>query len=331
MLVLMAKPNNNGTRSCRPPQAAGPPPAMSAFRSCRLPSRERYLAQLVTNARTACGPRPISTTSRFPYPAIPDRFARGALAGSARARAKFEPWREYSEPGQSASPSTSLIDADMAARARRKCSRMFGPRDLSRKSFLTFTLDKNADDRIVGGLVFGSNRCELGLDALPRATLEQIGIGVHCHAGHFLSVAAARVLVGGAHQRNVADNRDEFVADIPVNDDFGIEGGRPILQIGRAIPPLAGRPDVDEGGMKDGVVRGHVVCHKVMDKARIQRAQFVHRLGRLVMTLGRLHFYLPNFVKVPVRALAPRSHCPPDKSIRSSIFAARHPSASQAS
>jgi len=37
MLVLMAKPNNNGTLSCRPSQAAGPSPAMSGFRSCRLP------------------------------------------------------------------------------------------------------------------------------------------------------------------------------------------------------------------------------------------------------------------------------------------------------
>jgi hypothetical protein len=37
MSVLMAKPNNNGTLACRPSQAAGPSPAMSGFRSCRLP------------------------------------------------------------------------------------------------------------------------------------------------------------------------------------------------------------------------------------------------------------------------------------------------------
>jgi hypothetical protein len=37
MSVLMAKPNNNGTLACRPSQAAGPSPAMSGFRRCRLP------------------------------------------------------------------------------------------------------------------------------------------------------------------------------------------------------------------------------------------------------------------------------------------------------
>jgi hypothetical protein len=148
----------------------------------------------------------------------------------------------------------SMAD-DIAGHFPRSRRSMFGPRDLSRKSLLTLAFNVSTDDRIVGGLVFGSNRRELSLDALPRAVLEQIGIGVHGHAGHFLSVAAARVLVGGTHQRNVADDGDEFVADIPVNDDFGIEGGRPIFQIGCAIPPLAGGPDVDEGGMKDGVVR----------------------------------------------------------------------------
>ena len=95
--------------------------------------------------------------------------------------------------------------------------------------------------------------------------------------------------------RDIADNRNEFVADVPIHDHLGIERGRPIFQIRRAIPALAGGPDIDETGVKNGVVRGHIVGHKIVDEARVQRAQFVHRLGRWMITLGKLHFHLLYF------------------------------------
>src|SRR6266850_1680542 len=147
-----------------------------------------------------------------------------------------------------------LMDGGVSARSPGSCSPAFGPRDLSRNPLLTLPFDINADDRVVGGPVFGGNRSELGLNTLPRPVLEQIRVGVHCHAGDFFPIAAAGVLVGGAHKCNVADDGDEFVADIPVNDDLRIEGSCPILQIGCAVPALARGPDTDEAGMKNGVV-----------------------------------------------------------------------------
>jgi hypothetical protein len=180
-------------------------------------------------ARTACRPRLRSTTSTFPCPAVRACSAPRVLAGSVRALAKSGPWRRYSGPGQPARSPTFSIDDEIAARCRCSCSRA---------KLLTLAFDIDADDGVVGGLVLGRNRRELGLDAFPRAVLEQIGIGVHRHARHLLSVAAAGVLVGGANQRNIADDGDEFVADIPVNDNLGIERGCPVLQIARAIPAL---------------------------------------------------------------------------------------------
>ncbi|MGZ5897569.1 MAG: hypothetical protein ACXWJ6_15100 [Xanthobacteraceae bacterium] len=159
---------------------------------------------------------------------------------------------------------------------------------MSRNPLLAFAFDIHADDGVVGGLVFGGNRSELGLNTLPRLVLEQIRIRVHCHAGDLLPIAAAGLLVGGAHKRNVADDGDEFVADIPVNDDLGIEGRCPIFQIGRPVLALARGPDIDKAGMKNGVVQGRVVGHKVMDEARVQRAQLVHRLGGLMIGPGNI-------------------------------------------
>jgi hypothetical protein len=137
--------------------------------------------------------------------------------------------------------------------------------------------------------MLGRDRCDLGLNAFPRAVLEQIGVGVRRHAGYLLSIAAARGFVGGAHQRNVADDGNEFIADVPVHDDIGVEGRCPVFQIGRAVPALTGGPDADEGGMKNGVVRSHVVGHEVMDEAGVKRPQFVHGGGRLMITHSRLH------------------------------------------
>src|ERR1019366_7121395 len=132
-----------------------------------------------------------STTSRFPCPAVHARSVPQARAGPGRAFARSEPRREHSEPGYPASWSIYLFGGGMAARSPRS----------SRTPLLTFAFDENADDRIVGGIMLGRHRRDLSLDALPRAVFEQIGVGVRGHAGHFRAIAAARALVGGAHQR----------------------------------------------------------------------------------------------------------------------------------
>jgi hypothetical protein len=72
MSVLMAKPNNNGTLACRPSPAAGPSPAMSGFRNCRLPfSRAAFGSAcharqngLLTSSAIDAQPVPISRSSR---------------------------------------------------------------------------------------------------------------------------------------------------------------------------------------------------------------------------------------------------------------------------
>jgi hypothetical protein len=58
---------------------------------------------------------------------------------------------------------------------------------------------------------------------------KQIGVGVRGHAGTSFPSRRRVAFVGGAHQRNVSDDGNEFIADVPVDDDLGIEGRRPVL------------------------------------------------------------------------------------------------------
>ena len=95
--------------------------------------------------------------------------------------------------------------------------------DALQRPRLAFSLDVDADDRAVRGPVLGSNRGEVSLNAFPGSMLIHIGVGVVRHAGGFHAIVALRVLVGGAHQRHRPMDRDEFVAGVPVNDNFGIE------------------------------------------------------------------------------------------------------------
>src|SRR5437764_15014454 len=108
----------------------------------------------------------------FPYPEAHGRSVPRALAGRVRALAKSELLRKCTEPERPARSSMLLIDDEIAA-----CSRY-----MSRVSLLTFAFDINGDDRIVGGLVFGSNRGELGLNERPRTVRETVSVGVTLHA-----------------------------------------------------------------------------------------------------------------------------------------------------
>src|SRR6267142_5867941 len=71
------------------------------------------------------------------------------------------------------------------------------PAHSRRRALLKLSLDIDADDRVIGGIMLGRDRRDLGLNAFPRAILEQVGVGIGGHAGYFISIAAARAFVGG--------------------------------------------------------------------------------------------------------------------------------------
>ena len=128
------------------------------------------------------------------------------------------------------------------------------------------------------------------LEGCPeRSLLSEAGASTPCrpsggHAGLVVTWMADDVLVGRAHERDIADDGDEFVTDIPIDDDIQIdddirvEPHCPLPQIRGAVDPHAVALNADEPGMQDRVMRGHVVCHEVVDETGIQDPQIINGL-----------------------------------------------------
>src|SRR5688572_21912098 len=84
--------------------------------------------------------------------------------------------------------------------------------------FRTHAVDVGRDDRVVSRLLVRCDRRDLRLDALPGAALIDIDVGIGRHRRGVPSVAANDLLVRCPDQRDVSNEGDELVPNVPIHD-----------------------------------------------------------------------------------------------------------------
>src|SRR5258708_13369624 len=110
-------------------------------------------------------------------------------------------------------------------------SSALGPARAAGAFLLALSLDVDADDRLVSRVALGRQCLDLRLDALPLALLEQVGIRVGRHAGRLGPLPPYRALVCRANEGDIVDDRDDLVANIPVDDNLRVELRGPLPEI----------------------------------------------------------------------------------------------------